>query len=410
LAEINERFRTPSEALDLSALLKRTRKILYLGIVVAVAFLSALTAYFVLSKPERTVVRPPVVQFVIRKPRMTKPFEFKKKKPPRRMMARKVVTAKPKLVKALSKSTMGADLIGTIPMFEYSVGEGAEVALGVVEPQIAASEIVSSKEPERRISMQEEFLDLQALDTGKYKAMVIQDPSDKRNIKGFVYLATAWGNDLVPSAQRAIPKLVEAISRYTSIEAKVDNHLFLDSRDIFRAPIVYINTDRMFILTEKEIENLGEYMRNGGFVLAENARPDLENGPAEVALIKLFNDALGRQARWVRLPNDHPIYHSFFDFNDGPPPGKGVGRVKQIKTNLKQVDVQYRTKPRPYLEGIYLGDRLVGVYSDKNYGAFWQQGYENEPQLQMGVNIVVYALTQPGSIAQQQIDFYSYGR
>ncbi len=409
MAEFRERFRTPAEALNLSALLRKNRKILYIGVVIGVVAHAVLATYFVLSKPERTVVRPPTVQFVIRKPRMTKAFEFKKKKPPKRMMARKVVTAKPKLVKALSKSTMGADLIGTIPMFDYSVGESADVGLGVVEPQIAASEIVSSKEPERRISMQEEFLDLQALDTGKYKAMVIQDPSDKQNIKGFVYLATAWGNDLSPSAQRAVPELVQAIGRYTSIEAKVDNHLFLDSRDMFRAPIVYINTNKMFILTEKEIENLGEYMKSGGFILAENARPDLESGPAEVALRKLFDYALGRQARWVRLSSDHPIYHAFFDFDDGPPPGKGIGQVIQIKTNLKQVDVQYRTKPRPYLEGIYLGDRLVGVYSDKNYGAFWQQGYENEPQLKMGVNIVVYALTQPGSIAQQQIDFYSYG-
>ena len=30
-----------------------------------------------------------------------------------------------------------------------------------------------------------------------------------------------------------------------------------------------------------------------------------------------------------------------------------------------------------------------------------------EPQLKMGLNLVVFALTQQGSIAQQQIDFYS---
>ncbi len=299
-------------------------------------------------------------------------------------------------------------LIPDVPEEEayYSVQDDGAVSSDIKGSQI---DVRSFKEPERKISMQEEFLDLRALDMGKYKAMVIQDPNDKQNIKGFVYLATVWGNDLFPSAQRAVPDLVDAIDRYTPIESKVDNHLFLCSRDIFKAPIVYINTDRMFILTRKEIENLGNYMKSGGFILAENARPDLENGPAEVALRELFNDALGRQARWVRLSSDHPVYHAFFDFDDGPPPGKGVGEVKRIKANFKQMDVQYRTKPRPYLEGIYLGDRLVGVYSDKNYGAFWQQGYENEPQLKMGVNIVVYALIQPGSIAQQQISFYSYG-
>ena len=54
-----------------------------------------------------------------------------------------------------------------------------------------------------------------------------------------------------------------------------------------------------------------------------------------------------------------------------------------------------------------LRNRLVAVYADKGYGAFWQRESSNEPQLKMGINFVVFALTQKGSIAQQQIDFYS---
>ena len=33
------------------------------------------------------------------------------------------------------------------------------------------------------------------------------------------------------------------------------------------------------------------------------------------------------------------------------------------------------------------------------YGEFWQQSYENEPQLKMGINLVIYALTMEGSLA-----------
>ena len=42
------------------------------------------------------------------------------------------------------------------------------------------------------------------------------------------------------------------------------------------------------------------------------------------------------------------------------------------------------------------------MYSDKGYGAFWERETENEAHLRMGVNLVVFALTQAGSIVQQQ--------
>ena len=59
------------------------------------------------------------------------------------------------------------------------------------------------------------------------------------------------------------------------------------------------------------------------------------------------------------------------------------------------------------MEGIFLGDRLVVIFTTKEYGRAWEKEFRNEPQLQMGGNLVVFALTQQGSIAQQQIDFYT---
>ena len=45
--------------------------------------------------------------------------------------------------------------------------------------------VTTSKEPENKIDMREQLLDLNFLDTGKYQAMVIQDPENKRNIQGY---------------------------------------------------------------------------------------------------------------------------------------------------------------------------------------------------------------------------------
>ncbi len=176
------------------------------------------------------------------------------------------------------------------------------------------------------------------------------------------------------------------------------DQMFIDSQDLFRTPFVYITTNQAFELTKHELENLAFYLRHGGFVVADNDQAHLEYGPAEASLRAMFRQALGRDARFVPLPNDHPIYHVFFDFDGGPPPGSEAGIGLSAVTGKASVV--------PYLEGIYLGDRLVAIYSDKGYGAFWEREFENEPHLKMGVNLVVFALTQKGSIAAQQIDFY----
>lgn len=276
------------------------------------------------------------------------------------------------------------------------VGSGVEI--GEESPAVETGPAVTAslKEPEKRISMQEEFLDLKDLDTGKYKGLVIQDPNDKRSIKGFIYLAQAIASEIDPPTPRAIPQLAEAVNSYTQINAQVEKRLPLDSRELFKAPFVYISEKKGFSLTEHEAQNLGDYLKSGGFILVDNAAPLTEFGPGEASLRKMLKDALGKDARFRLIPRDHPIYHCFFDFADGPPPG---GEVSGGDGD--------RGPTVSDLEGIFLDDRLVVVYADKGYGSIWEQDFQNEPQLKMGVNLVVFALTQQGSIAQQQIDFYS---
>ena len=96
--------------------------------------------------------------------------------------------------------------------------------------ELSAATIRGTKEPGKRIAMREELIDLNALDTGKYKGLIIQDPTDRRNVKGFVYLGTAWANDLEPTFDSAARAIHEPRGRPQrpdrGITAKVDAHLF----------------------------------------------------------------------------------------------------------------------------------------------------------------------------------------
>ena len=396
MAELG-RFRGPADFLKLEDLKAKTRRVFYVALALSLLILGTTFVVLSISIPKERITRPPVVDFVVRTPRLTKPFELKKKRVPKRAMTRKVLAVEPKIPRTITERLEKPEVFGTVETFSVAVESGARIGGEAIEPQIPTSiQLTSSKEPEKRISMQEEFVDLFALDTGKYKGLVIQDPTDKQNIQGFIYLGMAVGEELDPPGPRTIPQLVEAINKFTLINAKVEERLPLDARDIFKAPFVYITEAKSFDLTEHEARNLEKYLRSGGFVFAENSTARLEYGPAEASLRKMFKDVLGKDARFQILPNDHPIYHCFFDFDDGPPPGDEIysDRIRQ-------------GVPSPHLEGIFLDGRLVAVYSDKAYGLLWQSEFQHEPLLKMGINLVVYALTQEGSIAQQQIDFYS---
>ena len=401
------RFSGISDAIDIERLERETQKLLFVGLMVAVSFHAAIGSYFMFKRTEVKVVKPPTMELVIRRPRMTKPFEFRKKRIKQREYKKKEIVQRKPTAQIKTKSIQ-QDLLGNVASYDLETKMNIEDT-EVFIPEGIDIEMTATREPEKQISMKEEMISLDDLDTGQYKAMVIQDPNDKQSIKGFIYIATLWGAQLEPAYKRAVIHLSDAVNRYTNIRSKVDKHLFIDSRKLFDTPFVYLCADTMFELTKIEAENFGDYLRKGGFAVMDNGKPNYEFGAAEASLRRMLRDSLGHDAKFLPIPTAHPVYHCFFDFDDGPPQGAEV-----LKTNVTTIAEPHETpnrtvmyKPVLYLEGITLDDRLVAIYSNKGYGIKWAASYNNEPQLRMGVNMVVFALTQDGSIAQQKMDFFS---
>jgi len=395
---------------------KETQKLFFLGLLVAVSLHAAAASFFMFKKTEVKVVKPPTMELVIRRPRMTKAFEFKKMRVKTRTLERKQIVERKPTAEIQTKSVSTVDLIGTVTSFEYTTEMKTNMDTQVFVPEGIEIQMATTREPEKAISMKEEMISLEDLDTGQYRAMVIQDPNNKQSIKGFVYISTAWGTQLKPpdTLKRSVINLVEAVNRYTNINAKVDTHLYLDSRKIFETPFVYVTCDKAFELTDIERRNFGDYLRKGGFAVIDNGQPMYEYGQAEASLRQMLRDSLGADAKFLPIPNDHPLYHCFFDFNDGPPQGSEIQMVSTSNISLdsapgkaKSAVTLSMSKPIIYLEGIWLEERLVAVYSDKGYCWKWVLLTGNEPQLKMGVNFVVFALTQAGGIAQQKMDFFS---
>ena len=403
------RFSGPSNSIDIEKLERETQKILFLGLLVAVSFHAALASYFLYRKTEVKVVKPPTMELVIRRPRMTKAFEFRKKRTKTRILERKKIVERKPTAQIRTKSISTIDLIGNVEIFEDATEMKMDMDQEVFIPEGIEIEMISTREPEKQISMKEEMISLEDLDTGQYKAMIIQDPTNKKSIRGFIYISTAWSVQLKPpnDLKRSVINLVTAVNRYTNINAKVDAHLYLDSRKIFDTPFVYVVADKAFELTDIESKNFGEYLRNGGFAVLDNGTPGFEFGQAEASLRQMLKDSLGADANFLPIPNEHPLYHCFYDFNDGPPQGDEVKIVLTQRVPGSGGGSWAMSKPVLFLEGIWIDERLVAIYSDKGYARKWALKSNNEPQLKMGVNFVVFALTQAGGIAQQKMDFFT---
>ena len=116
----------------------------------------------------------------------------------------------------------------------------------------------------------------------------------------------------------------------------------------------------------------------------------------------MLRDVLGAHARFLPIPNSHLLYHCFFEFDDGPPIGAELLYTKTLwhPENIMFIS-EYLPRERPFLEGVFYKGRLIAVFSDKGYIIKWNDMTNNNPQLKMGVNMIVFSLIQEGGIASR---------
>ncbi|NKB66457.1 MAG: DUF4159 domain-containing protein [Candidatus Latescibacteria bacterium] len=401
------RFTGPAAALDLRRLSRRQTPLiggcLALGLLVHIGLFS-----LSLDRTEGPQSRPLTSRFIQRQPRLTKPMELRKKpKPRQRRMQRQETKLQAR------RTQLNPQWQSAISLRHLQVPDLA------LSPQLVSVSIPlatrpthvpsTTKEPAQKLALREHLLNIDYLDTGQYQAMVIQDPKDKRNIQGFFHLAQVYTATMVQrniqismrngafspfTHPNALQHLVSSINEYTQIKADMAPRLSLSDKELMDTPWIYVPPMR-FTLNEGELSNLGRYLERGGFFVADAGR--IVGGETDSYLRLMLRDALrtvGRRARFERLAKDHPLFHCYFDF-DGPPASPYSWNAGTGRANVD------------YLIGVHIDDRLAAVLTYQSLGAAWQNfsgpGFfnDNTRHLQFGINLVVFALTQKGSITHQ---------
>lgn len=181
-----------------------------------------------------------------------------------------------------------------------------------------------------------------------------------------------WYNDpsslknLAEFAQQQVP---------IAINPEYDD-VALGSSELFDYPFAFLTGHGTISINEAEASNLRTYLDNGGFLYIDD----------DYGLDEHFRKTIKQvypDEELIEIPFDHPIYHQVYDFPEG----------------LPKVHEHDNEAPRGF--GILREGRLVLFYTyESNLADGWANPkVHNNPAnireeaLQMGTNILVYALT-----------------
>lgn len=182
-----------------------------------------------------------------------------------------------------------------------------------------------------------------------------------------------WYND--PSS---IPNLLSFLKTNTNIHTGTDEkRIQIMNEELFSLPMLYMTGHGRIHFSDEESRRLREYLTAGGFLYVDDDYGMDKYFRHEIK--KVFHDK-----KLIELPASHPIFHCHYDFPQGLPkthehdPGSGQAFA------------------------IYHEGRMVLFYTfNSNISDGWadpdvHKDSEDTRQeaLKMGLNIVVYALTQ----------------
>ena len=178
--------------------------------------------------------------------------------------------------------------------------------------------------------------------------------------------------------QSSIPNLLQYIEKNTPISVNNENiHVNLIDENAHQYPYLYLTGHGNIRFTDNEIISLRSILMNNGFLHAD------DNYGMDVSFRREMKRVFPNK-ELVPLPNDHPIFHSYYSFPNGLP------KVHE-----------HDGKP-PQALALFEEERMIVLYTyESDLGDGWEDASVHqdpwpirELALQMGVNIIWFSLTQ----------------
>jgi hypothetical protein len=193
------------------------------------------------------------------------------------------------------------------------------------------------------------------------------------------YSSGDWDTD-----QRMPANMLNSLLEYTTIPLEQEEKIIdLNTTEIFNYAFCYLSGHKLVQFNKQEAANFKKYIEQGGFVFVDDCNHDIDGLFAksfEAQMTALFGPAALK-----KIPNNHPLYTTFFKFEKGPP-------TTSFELNGWGDDLVH-----DYLKAIQVNGRIGVLYSNKDYGCEWDYDFRNkrflaEDNTKFGVNIILYAL------------------
>jgi len=203
-------------------------------------------------------------------------------------------------------------------------------------------------------------------------------------VSPFTFVTLQYSSGDWDSAPLVPANLIDSVARYTSLDVLPTGVMVpLSSSDLMRYPFAFLTGHLPVRFTDAERARLTTWLDRGGLLFVDDHNHDVDG-----AFHKTVTEEIGRVAGpLVNLPNTHSLYSAFFSFPDGPP------------TTSQELNGWGDNLVHKNLQAVLVRDRIVVLYSSKDYSSEWGFHPENKrfqsiDPTRFGVNVIVYALTR----------------
>jgi hypothetical protein len=163
-----------------------------------------------------------------------------------------------------------------------------------------------------------------------------------------------------------------------------------------RYPFIYISGEQMG-LNDAEAKALRDYLLGGGFLMVDDFWGESEWKSLSEQMKKVFPN---REA--TELAIEHPIFRCFYEIREKPQvPNVALGIQSQFtgvtweREDAKQAHYRGLVDERGRLMAVFCHNTdLADGWERETDNEYWHREFSMKKAYPMGINIVVYALTQ----------------
>jgi hypothetical protein len=189
----------------------------------------------------------------------------------------------------------------------------------------------------------------------------------------------AWAHDY-PMADRNLAAIIDYIS-HTRARLDGTNVYDLDDAGIFENPIIYVSEPGYWTIRPSEAENLGKYLRKGGFIIFDDFEGEGHWRNMTTQMARALPDH-----QFIPITVDHPIFHSFFDIQTLDVPHPSVNVVPSYRAIFEDND------PSKRMIALANWNNDLAEYWEWSAEGLYNPDPTNDAY-RLGVNYIVYAMT-----------------